>query len=557
MFRKLVSNLAFSPALVGQLGFYAKRLKKEEATRRIGLIFTALALVVQFFAVFSPAEATNSSNPSNFISGGVNSKSDYLAHYDANTNNIRDLFNVLGISRANIENTTLRTLNSKNDGLISWGLTPRYSYAQGERSYTIRTSSGSTRSYYYRPLTLWDSLNGYSASGSNYAVYVGQTDSGMWFGLMNACGNLALKVYPPEPKCPSDQIGTYPNCTPPPKMCKIPGKTHLPEGDPGCKLDPVAKCDSLRITKILDKYQFDAKGYVANGPTITGYTYVVKKDGKVIETHKSTSAKDIDQYLYPQKTQGTYTVELTVNTSTGNVTGADCVGTFTIPAPKLCPQNPKLTVDSPECQPCPGDSTLWIKDPQCKASIVNTKTASNITQGNVDATKTTANASDKIIYSLEIVNRGKLATDVTVVEPLDDVLEYAQIVESGGGSFDASKKTVTWPKFTLKPGEKQVRMFTVQLLDKIPAMGIGTSDKSSYDCRMINTFGNAVEIAVNCPVQKKVIEETVAELPHTGPRENMIFAASTLSIVAYFYARARQVKKEVRLIRRDFNAGTI
>ena len=25
MFRKIVSNLAFSPALVGQLGFYAKR----------------------------------------------------------------------------------------------------------------------------------------------------------------------------------------------------------------------------------------------------------------------------------------------------------------------------------------------------------------------------------------------------------------------------------------------------------------------------------------------------------------------------------------------------
>jgi len=54
MFRKIVSNLAFSPALVGQLGFYAKRLRREEATRRVGLIFTALALVVQGFAVFTP-----------------------------------------------------------------------------------------------------------------------------------------------------------------------------------------------------------------------------------------------------------------------------------------------------------------------------------------------------------------------------------------------------------------------------------------------------------------------------------------------------------------------
>jgi len=40
MFRKIVSNLPFSPALVGQLGFYAKRLRKEETTRRLGLILS-------------------------------------------------------------------------------------------------------------------------------------------------------------------------------------------------------------------------------------------------------------------------------------------------------------------------------------------------------------------------------------------------------------------------------------------------------------------------------------------------------------------------------------
>ena len=67
MFRKIVSNLTFSPALVGQLGFYAKRLKKEEATRRIGLIFTALALVVQSFAVFTPPESANAANGNNVV----------------------------------------------------------------------------------------------------------------------------------------------------------------------------------------------------------------------------------------------------------------------------------------------------------------------------------------------------------------------------------------------------------------------------------------------------------------------------------------------------------
>ena len=104
MFRKIVSNLAFSPALVGQLGFYAKRLRKEEATRRVGLVFTALALVVQSFAVFSPPEAANASSGNDMISGGYSNISTYLANYDRNTNNIKDLFTSLGISRQNIQN---------------------------------------------------------------------------------------------------------------------------------------------------------------------------------------------------------------------------------------------------------------------------------------------------------------------------------------------------------------------------------------------------------------------------------------------------------------------
>ena len=71
MFRKLVSNLAFSPALVGQLGFYAKRLRKEESVRRLGLIFTAFALVVQFFAVFQALEPATAADATDMVYGGV------------------------------------------------------------------------------------------------------------------------------------------------------------------------------------------------------------------------------------------------------------------------------------------------------------------------------------------------------------------------------------------------------------------------------------------------------------------------------------------------------
>jgi LPXTG-motif cell wall-anchored protein len=73
---------------------------------------------------------------------------------------------------------------------------------------------------------------------------------------------------------------------------------------------------------------------------------------------------------------------------------------------------------------------------------------------------------------------------------------------------------------------------------------------------MMNTFGNNVTVSVDCPVQKQIVETVTDQLPHTGPTENMIVAGIALAVVAFFYARARQLKTEVRLIRRDFNTGT-
>jgi hypothetical protein len=514
---------------------------------------------VQSFAVFSPPEPANASSSSDFIRGGVSSLSGYVANYDANTNNIKDLFTTLGITRADITRASQQQINSKD--VYSWGLSSHFSYSQGERSYTVKASNGGTRTFYYRPLSLWDSGSNVR-SGSYYQAYVGKASSGplkgQWFGLMKICGNLVLKVIPPQPKCPSGMTGTYPHCIVPPKMCTVPGKEKLPANSPDCKSNPVAKCDSLKIAKLADTYQMTAISSTAYGGTIKGYTYVVKKDGKVVKTYtKMTTGLSDSSFSYTQKSQGKYTVELTVKTSLGDKSGPDCVKTFNIPAPLMCAQNPSLPANSPDCQPCPGDATLWIKDDKCAAAVIQTKTASNITQGNIDATTTTAKASDRIIYTLNLSNHGKASADITPTEQLTDVAEYASVIDVGSGTYDNETKTLSWPAITLKPGETQTRMFTVQILDTIPAMGQGVSDKTSYDCKITNTFGNSVDIAIDCPMQKEIVEQTVAELPHTGPRENMIFAGIVFSIVSYFYARSRQVKKEIRLIRRDLNAGTI
>jgi uncharacterized repeat protein (TIGR01451 family) len=229
---------------------------------------------------------------------------------------------------------------------------------------------------------------------------------------------------------------------------------------------------------------------------------------------------------------------------------------FTIAKPAVCPLNTQLAANSPECQPCPGDSSLWIKDEDCKSNIINTKQAININQNNVDASTTIAQADDRIAYTINVQNTGLAPAVAPLQEKLDDVLEYASIADTGGGTFDNNTKTLSWPSVTLLPGQKQSRTFVVKLASAIPSMGRGTSDATSYDCTMTNTFGNSVDINVNCPAPKQV-EQVVSELPHTGPTENMLFAGVVFALVAFFYARSRQLKKEVRLIRRDLNAGTL
>ena len=67
-----------------------------------------------------------------------------------------------------------------------------------------------------------------------------------------------------------------------------------------------------------------------------------------------------------------------------------------------------------------------------------------------------------------------------------------------------------------------------------------------------------INVPVNCPAAKEIVEQTVVkQLPSTGPGENMLFAGGLLVIVTFFWARSRQLGKEVRLVRKDFSSGTI
>jgi hypothetical protein len=528
MFRKIVSNLSFSPAIVGQLGFYAKRLRKEETTRRLGLVFVALALVVQSLVVFQPSESANAASTNDFVSGGLGlganrSLDNFIRPYDANTNNLQDIMNYFGITRGEIAAASYSSWITGEK--LSWGFQTRYSYAQGERAVAIPNASGSpVTTVYGHPMKI--------NNGANTRIYgwIGYSQKMGWFAIMQACGNLVTDTTPTPPPPP-----------PPPAPT------------------PVADCSAL-ASKIVSRTRFElnATATSGSGATISSYTFTVKDSaGKVAYTKTVPStALTASSGQFNLATVGTYSASVAVTTSVGIKTSSACTTKLTVAPPDKCPVNGSITVDDKECQPCPGKDTLWIKDELCSAKIVQSKTALNISQSSVDATTIAARESDQIRYTLTIENTGLLSQSVDLKENLADVLEYATIIDNGGGIYDSTSKTLTWPSITLDKSEKQTRVFAVRLLDKIPATAQGSSDPSSFNCVMTNTFGNQVDINITCPTEK-IVETVVNELPTTGPTENMIFAGVILAIATYFYARTRQVKKEVRLIRRSLNTGTI
>lgn len=610
MFRRIVSNLSFSPALVGQLGFYARRLRKEEATRRLGLVFTALALVVQSLAVFSPPEAANAATPGQVgnsprctvesvgprgqafnvtgneakvefdVKGGKNCKVQLSANsffapsmdgtpyekqilHDRNTR----VFDTPG--RYSMK-TTLPNKSSPDKGCFyqvdltygTYNVTPVLAYGHGKLDCGAVVASATCTSFNIirtanpNKVTLRATSSTSNAKVNKYTFDVTQPNGQTVTKTLNTDQKTALLDY--DATAP----GTY--------SAKATVYTTVgQDSGPQCKGSftvegpavPTAVCSSLAAPTITNRTQayFSGSAAVSGGAAIRSYTFIVKNSlgVEVSRTIVPSSATTAATSAVNISNAGNYSVELYVQTSLGDKTGADCMKSFTIAPPDVCQYNPTLPPSSPDCQPCPDNPNVWIKDEKCKVELVNTKTATNMTQGMVEANTVTARAGDKISYTITVENKGLVSDSVTMQEDLTDVLEYATVVDQGGGTLDKQTKLLTWPAVTLAAGQKQSRTIAVQMMSTIPSTNTGTGIPTSYDCKIANTFGNTVNVNVDCPPEKVVVEQVVSEMPHTGARENMIFAAVLLSVVTYFYARSRQLGREVRLIRRNLNTGTI
>jgi len=190
---KLLANLPFNPSLIEQVSFYAKRLKKEKAIRRLGFVLLLLAMCVQLFAAMSPPRSSLAQSNNDLILGGFTTHDQAVLHcLDGN----EDYYKILlyyGINCTNVHDATETWLgpHDYNDQLYSMGRNP-YSLP-GEQPVNIPgTNNGNP--LYLRFLWGW-------GNAPPYHVLQGHTDSGLLFFLMYDCGNLVF-VNVPSPATP-------------------------------------------------------------------------------------------------------------------------------------------------------------------------------------------------------------------------------------------------------------------------------------------------------------------------------------------------------------------
>jgi uncharacterized repeat protein (TIGR01451 family) len=202
MFKKIVTNLPFHPTLLGDLGYYLRRVRQEQAIRRLGLIFVVLALLVQLFAFFSPVKSTIAYNTGDIVYGAT-SKEDVVKAFKNNKDpkgrtDIKAIFDYYGIGLDQIQNSKKTTISdSDNDKYVN---TSRSPIATG--SYFVKVPGAIDGGIYEFPLKYWNK----SEFPNGYPAITGISTYGFRFWiLLKGCGNIVIEKGSKHPKFEIDK----------------------------------------------------------------------------------------------------------------------------------------------------------------------------------------------------------------------------------------------------------------------------------------------------------------------------------------------------------------
>ncbi len=167
--------------------------------------------------------------------------------------------------------------------------------------------------------------------------------------------------------------------------------------------NPVARCTGLKVDTISrTKFSLTGTAMARDGAKIKGYTFKLVQGGSVVKSKTITTSAKTATTTMVRTVPGDYKVRLTVSTSLGDRTSANCVVNLTIPP--LPPEPPVVYVKV--CDPETGE-TLTVKegeedayvplgDPACenvRVCVLEDGTFTTIKQSELD--------SNSELYSLD------------------------------------------------------------------------------------------------------------------------------------------------------------
>lgn len=542
MFGKLLRNLPYNPSLIGEVSFYANRLRSESAIRRLGLLFIVLSMLVQVFAYTTPPDRGLAARPSgnDIIYGGVANTD--LKEIKQNIIRIMGEDPVVAAAYAyygitsDVINKADTTVGQISMGDAKYRSVGRWSFGKGDE--IARTHNGVT--FYERNLK-----DVAIDPTSTEAALMGTLANGQHFAILLSCGNPVLDQTPPPPKPVSGYLDSV--------TCDVIAGWAYDPRRPEVSIDvhvyidgqlqyPAARADQPRS-------DVNASGIPGNH----GYFYPVPakyKDDKLHSVH-------------------TYAIEdaSARGATEGNSLLIGSPRSFTCPSPTTPPPPPP---PDNNIQVCRDSKIITIKESERRATDTTpehcnlpvypkfnkSKTAKNLTTGIADANKTTAKPGDRIEYTLITTNTGDGSGTIIISENLSDVLEYSEYESSDHGTLDTKTGIITWGEATIAPGTEVRHTVIVKVDAKLASsvQGSTSSNSDSFDLNMNNVYGNTVDIKLP-PPPVKVIEKTNKEMPKTGPGSTILIGFMVTVFVSYFYSRNRLLATELTIVRHDFAAG--
>lgn len=538
MFRKLVSNLPFSPGLLNNLVFYAQRLRRENVTRQIGVLFLGLAVLVQTAFWVIPPVASVRAGENDIIYGGIGTsfeeaKANLLNAYRSDHDSLgrgglQDLFTgTFGITEQDILGSVAHSVDTQDAELKSLGRNPYNK--PGEVA--VRTPAGAI--YYLRPIGVWPWINRYQP-----ALYFPSKD----MYVLYDCGNIVTRHYPTPSislaKTASPRAGT----TVSPGDSITYSLTYRNSGTGSASAAVIKDATPLHAVRPAGQQESNPQA-APNGGPVGDTAYYYWQRSLILP-----GASETLLITFKVKSTGVADGDQLCNTASLEFSGGR------VDSPRIChtidvPDNPPPEEQPPPEQPPPTPAPDRFKRAQ-NLSVPESDPRHQ------DANQTTASAGDKIKYTLSTTNNAddELEDYQLAPEYIGDILDYVDeqtgLVDLGSATFNSSTKELSWAPVDIGAGETIERSFTVQIKNPIPTTPLSASDPAKFDLIMTNVYGNVIDI--NLPAAlPKVIERTTGKLPNTGPGLTVGLSLATVAVATFLRARGGLLVRELGIIKKQ------